>query len=132
MNSQYESFWWVARVPGDWDTNEDDVCVTFKSRASSGAIQVTAAKKEAAAVTDADLREFAEQRIAGRQAKVIKTAHFEGIQVEYSDNHNFWKECWLRSGNLMLYVTYTIEKALKDVEQITINEFISGLEPSSK
>ena len=132
MNSQYKSVWWKAKVPGDWDTNEDDVCVTFKSQRWSGAIQVSAAIKAAAQVTDADLRELADQRIANRQVKIVTTAKFEGIHVEYLDNDNFWREWWLRSGNLMVYITYNVEKQLQVVERATIEEFINGLEPLSK
>ena len=132
MNSQYESVWWKAKVPADWDTTEDDVCLTFKSQGSSGAIQVSAAVKEAAPVTDADLKEFAGKRIGNRPAKTVKTAKFVGIHAEYCDNYKFWREWWLRSDNLMLYVTYNIEKKLKDVERAAIDEFISGLEPLSK
>ena len=93
---------------------------------------MSAALKEAAPVTDDDLKELAGKRIGNRRAKTVKTAKFEGIHVEYFDNDNFWREWWLRSGNLMLYVTYNIEKKLKDIERTTIDEFISGLEPLSK
>jgi len=132
MESPYESLWWKAKVPEDWDTDEDDVCVTFRPQGLSAAIQVSAVIKEGTPVTDADLREFAGQRIAYRRPKTIKTAKFGGIHIAYFDNGNFWREWWLRSGNLMLYVTYNIERNLKDADSATIDQFICDLEPLSE
>src|SRR6266508_2683776 len=117
MKHKYESTYWRAKVPEDWETREDDTCVTFEPQKPPGVIQVSAAVKEAAPVTDIDLKEFAGQRISNRRVMTVKTPSFEGIHVEYAEDDNFWREWWLRSGNLMLYVTYNIQNKLKDIER---------------
>jgi len=94
-----------------------------------GAWRTAYAKKEAAPVTNADLKEFAGQRIANKRVRTLKTAKFEGIHIEYLSNNAFWREWWLRSGNLMLYVTYNVKAKLMEDERATIDEFISSLEP---
>jgi hypothetical protein len=130
MVARYESAWWKAKIPRDWDTNEDEICVTFKSQTTSGAVQVSAASKGTDQVSDADLKEFAGQRIANKRINAVKTPRFEGIHVEYLLEDTFWREWWLRAGRLMVYVTYNIEKKSRDVERATIDEFINSLEPS--
>jgi hypothetical protein len=132
MNSQFESAWWRTSVPEGWKANEDNVCVTFTSRRLPGALQVSAAIKEAAPVTDADLREFAHERIANKQVKAVETTYFDGIHIEFVDNDRFWREWWLKSGNLLLYVTYNVEKELRDLTRSDIDAFIGCLEPRPK
>ena len=131
MKSQYVSAWWKAAVPANWDADENDSCVTFKPHKSSGVLQVSAAMKEAGPVTEDHLMEFAHQRIVNRQAKTVETARFNGISVGYVNNDQFWKEWWLRSGSLMLYITYVVKIDQQGIEDAAIDEFIRCLEPLS-
>ena len=129
MNAGFESAWWKAQLPENWTAEEDDVCVTFRPPDSSGAVQVSAANKDNGDITDDDLTEFASERLAQRPVEHVTTPNLQGIYVEYVDGDRVWREWWLRRGHLLLYVTYNVDKQLREVDRLAVDTFVKGLQP---
>lgn len=125
--TEYKSTWWMARLPDGWDAVENQECVTFSSRNHLGVLQISAAYKERDDVTEADLAEFAAERLGEKVAlKKIKLPAFDGFYAEYVSANRSWREWWLRSSGLMLYVTFNTDK-LASGERVAIDEILESL-----
>lgn len=119
----FDGVWWTVELPAGWSAKADGECATFWTDADVGVLQISSAKKEAGWITDEDLKEFARERVARSQLSNERHGLFSGFVTEYVKGHLYWKEWWLRSGKLMIYVTYNKEGSRigaveKDVELI--------------
>jgi len=67
------------------------------------------ALRAADARTDADLEEFALDRIPERvQLVQVAYGQFSGFTASFQKDDLMWKEWWLRAGRLMVYATYNV------------------------
>jgi hypothetical protein len=120
---RYISTWWYLDLPPDWCWQVDDSCVTFARTSEDGILQVSAARKDYGLVSDDELKGFASQRIAPNiPLESVRVGAFLGLTTRYRKDHRMWQEWWLRSGRLVIYVTYNIGLGSEQVEQdITAN-----------
>ena len=131
LEKEFASHWWAIKLPADWQASESDECVTLSGRRFSSAVQITAARKEAELITDEDLKEFADERLNEKTSRSkINITMFTGLYAEHVTNGIFWREWWLRSGHLMVYVTYNIEEEFREAESFLIDEVVGSLSPN--
>ena len=84
-------------------------------------------------MSDRDLKEFARERIRGGTPLLkVRYGPFSGFSVEYTKEQRFWKEWWLRSGNLMVYVTYNVILGKQNVEKEKVEKLLRSLKPITK
>src|ERR1051325_7728488 len=113
----FRSAWWSVHLPDDWQSSEEPECVTLYRSQRRGSLQISAARKQEETVTDRDLQNFAEELIDSNLAlEKVSYSTFSGFSVSYSRDARFWKEWWLRSGTLMLYLTYVVALGDQDIE----------------
>lgn len=117
-------------LPVSWQATEDNECVTLLRKHSPSAVQISAARKETGFITDEELKEFAAERL-GDQISLCKvnTPEFTGFCAEYIKNSTFWREWWLRSNDLIVYVTYNIDVKYREAELGLVDEIIRDLRP---
>jgi len=108
---KFNSTWWTLEAPPTWDVSEDDSCVTLACNKES-ALQISAARKNSGNVTDADIKEFVGDHPEGRRLARFATPYFEGYRADYTKRGRHWKEWWLRSQDLLVYVTYNVKSPL--------------------
>lgn len=74
-----------------------------------GAFQISSARKEGSPITDADLGEFATNRIP-EGVRLVEVAYgsFSGFTACVQKDEVVWREWWLRAGRLMVYATYNV------------------------
>jgi hypothetical protein len=126
----FDGIWWRVRLPSGWSGHPDKECATFRARPPRGALQISSARKDEGRVTDQDLKEFAEGRVPLSTAlRALTIGLFSGFSAEYSREGCFWKEWWLRSGHLMVYVTYNVEGGSEDSETAAVERIMASLEP---
>lgn len=130
-NSTFLSAWWSADLPNGWQGHEEPECATISRDPRLGTLQVSAVRKPEGMVTDDDLRDFAEELIgAGRSLVPVEYKLFSGFVVSYAKGRLFWKEWWLRSGDMMIYATYNVKKGREHIEAGDLNTILSSLKPS--
>lgn len=130
-DKQFVSHWWSVKLPADWQASESDECVTLSGKRFSSAVQITAARKEACLITDEDLKEFADKRLIEKTSlSKVNITMFAGLYAERVQNGIFWREWWLRSGNLMVYVTYNIEEKFREAERFLVDTIVGSLSPN--
>lgn len=101
-------FWELDLIEG-WSGSHDEVCSSIFRDGGFGALQISAAKK-AGSVTDSDLREFAAEHLdAGVAAASVSFGDFAGFSLAFSAGDQDWTHWYLRSGSVMLFVTYCCE-----------------------
>lgn len=76
-------------------------------------------------VTDDDVRDFMSVRLsaAATVPLQVKISGFSGYTAQYVKAGHFWKEWWLRAGQLLIYATYNDplgreESEIQEVEHI--------------
>jgi hypothetical protein len=122
----YKSEWWSVDLPPAWFGCAGVDCTTFRAQPPVGVLQISAARNEANRVTDGDLREFAEARFAvAALSQHCAFGSFCGFTAEYRSNGLFWRERWLRSGQLMVYVTNNVREEYAKAEQAECAAFTS-------
>lgn len=124
----YESACWSIQIPQEWEIEQDEECVTFISVSRLSAFQVSAATKIGEEVGDKDLPEFAaDQCVIQVQVKNIKTVFCTGLYREYIESSTYWREWYLRAGNLMIFITYNIDEKHKDLEKKMVDDAINTI-----
>ncbi|HZI58976.1 MAG TPA: hypothetical protein VFF39_19485 [Verrucomicrobiae bacterium] len=127
-NRFFLSAWWSVDLPSGWRGVEEAKCATISRQPRLGVLQVSAALKPEGLVTDQDLKDFAEEHIvAGRSLMRVEYKSFSGLSVNYAKDRLFWREWWLRAGNLMIYATYNVERGKEDIEKNDLGYIISSL-----
>lgn len=128
MRRKYKSAWWSVEPPDDWEAEPDEDCVTFTSERGVGALQISVYRRDSKSVTDEDLFEFAEDELfAAEKPQSISCGEFVGFEISYFLNENFWRKLWLRSGSLLLFVTYNCAADKSTVETEDVNQILESL-----
>ena len=118
---------WSAELPAGWESQRDDACVTIYHPDGVGALQISAAFKDAA-VTDADLRDFAREHLdAGAKAREVAAGDFSGFTIAFGAADRFWRHWYLRSFDQTLFVTYNCEADDQGVEDEQLSQMIASL-----
>jgi hypothetical protein len=129
-HDRYLSAWWSVQLPSGWKGVEEGNCATISKQPRLGVLQVSAARKPEGFVSDEDLQDFAEGHLApGRSFVEVGFKSFVGFSIEYEKDCFFWKEWWLRSGNLMIYATYKVEEGKESIEKADMDYILSTLIP---
>jgi hypothetical protein len=131
----FDGIWWSVEIPPGWHARGEDECATFQRTPSIGAFQISSAQKEASPITDADLEEFALDRMPEAVRLVqVSYGQFSGFTASFQKDDLVWREWWLRSGGLMVYATYnvaahSIDDAVK--EQADVEGMLATLKPKN-
>lgn len=124
-----KSGWWSLSIPIGWEISEDEDCVTVSKGHSSGALQISFAKKDSTDVSDDDLKDFASDRVNKVDLKKVEGDGFTGFTTNYIHDGIIWQEWWIRSGNLMAYITYNTKLANNEAETVEVGKIVGSLEP---
>jgi len=120
---------WAVDVPPPWTAHDVEHCIEITRPEGTGALHISAARKQSP-VADPDLRAFAEEEVpSGTSLESASAGDFVGVRAEYVDwrDSRFWKKWWLRSGSLMLYVTYTCARGDEHIEEDDVERILSSL-----
>lgn len=133
MGTIFESAFWSIELPSGWTVTQEEECTTLQADYLMGKLQLSSARKEKGLVTDEDLREFAQDHIeAGAKLGSAEFGPFSGFYISYSTEDTYWREWWLRSGTVIVYVTYRVELDAKGTENVATGEVLSTLKPVQK
>jgi hypothetical protein len=118
---------WSLMLPENWKGQHDEECETMYDPSGVGALQISSARKDGE-VTDEDLLSFAEEHIeAGAKTKDVRLDDFSGITFSYAFDNQFWRQWFMKSNSLALFITYNCELAHKDIEYEIVDQIINSL-----
>jgi hypothetical protein len=128
MPREYEASWWAIELPPGWNAENEEDCVNFSAEHGVGALQISAYRHDGEPITDDDLNDFAEDElIDGTTPEDVSYGDFGGIAISYVEADRFWRKLWLRSGSLLLYVTYNCVAEDQAAEVESVNRMLSSL-----
>ena len=127
---RYDQCFWSVDFPDMWIVQDDNSPITFFEKDGDWAIQISYYLKEAAPVTDTDLQEFiADKERPGCVKREITTLNVNGLQVEFTEEKDTtWRHTLLRSGHVMLYVTYNVKKYGRELDGPSFQNFIESIQ----
>ena len=125
-----ERAWSIA--PGPWSAQADGECATLEPPTRDTALQVSAYRKPAGEVTDADLADFAADAELP-EVSPVQCGDFQGLSGAYTDDGVAWRKWWLRAGPLLLHVTYNGDEATAVRDAAAVDGILGTLryEPDS-
>jgi hypothetical protein len=128
----FNGIWWSVELPKWWSGVGNEQCATFQADPPLGALQISAARRDAGLVTDDDIKELAAEQISrGQKLWRAECGPFSGFCTEHSNAGSFWKEWWLRSGDLLVYVTYNVMGGKELLEKQDVESMLASLKPIS-
>ena len=128
MSNEYKSRWWSIELPSPWKAEKEENCIAFSAEHGIGALQISAYRRDGEFVTNEDLNDFAEAAlIDGVIPQQVSCGDFRGIAICYVENNRFWRKLWLRSGSLLLYVTYNCAEEDQGIEVGLVDSMINSL-----
>jgi hypothetical protein len=128
MPREYQSSWWTIELASGWNAENEEGCVTFSAEHGVGALQISAYRHDDETVTEDDLNDLAEDElIDGTSPEDVSWGDFRGVTISYVEASSFWRKLWLRSGSLLLYVTYNCAAENHAVEIEFVNRMLRSL-----
>jgi hypothetical protein len=131
---RYDQGFWCVDFPDKWIVKDDHFPVAFLDEDADWTIQISHYLKEPSAVTHTDLEEFiADIEKPSCVKKRIAKPNAEGLQVEFTDETNtLWRHTLLRSGQIMLYVTYNVNKYGRQLDEPSFQNFLESIQISGE
>ena len=128
MRRKYNSAWWSVELPDNWEAEQDEDCATFTSERGVGALQISAYRRDDEIVTHEDLLDFAQDELVeGANLNSVNFSEFVGLETSYFVGEGLWRKLWLRSGSLLLFVTYTCAAEERTVETKDVSLILESL-----
>jgi hypothetical protein len=126
QTAKHVSTWWELDLPTNWSAHNDVECVTFIPNSDVGALQISCYKLDDN-VTEEDLIEFSNGLMGGANRKYLVLNEFTGFNLDYIEMDTYWKKWWLKSGEIMFYVTYNCDSRMADENANDIELIMSTL-----
>jgi hypothetical protein len=126
--NKYESIWWSIEVASGWLVDENPECITFRRKDGVGALQISAYKHESGIVPVDDVRDLIRDELPDEAIlQQVICGEFIGSGLEYVEEGKFRLKRWLRSGPVLLYVTYNSNAEDCSLEMDDVNRVITTL-----
>lgn len=112
---------WSLEVSDEWSVTEDPECLSL-TLSDEGALQISSARKHDGFVTPHDLLICQEERQLWGGWRPVQCGEFDGIAYDYTQDQIAWRRWFLRSGPILLFVTYngTPDAAEREGEAVSI------------
>ena len=113
--AKYQQPDWEINLPADWQVEEESDYHCFYAPQGVGQLIISSFQHDQA-ISDDELEAFAEDHLESEaDAEEVEHGDFTGFTFCYSTEDEYLCEWYLKSGSLMLFITYSC--ALEDEEQ---------------
>lgn len=134
MQYLYQSTLWQLTVLPPWRAQKVEQSVEITQPEGTGALHISEARKQDGVVSESDLRSTAAKDLP-QDVELLACSFggFTGLSASYAALHTgiFWKKWWLRSGAVMLYVTYNCSRGDEEYELDQAEALLAGLKPTA-
>ena len=131
MPSTFKSSLWQISVPRPWRAQDCEHCVEFTHPEGAGALHISGALKQVGDVSDDETRAQLQQECPeNADIEPVRFGNFTGYGAEYVNwtEGAYWKKCFVRSGRVLLFITYTCKRGEEDLEITQVCQILSSLE----
>lgn len=117
--NEYRTDLWTVNPPEHWEAYQEDDYTVIHDPDGVGALHISSFTKDGDVTRD-DLEAFAAE-YADEDITVsdVEYSNFSGINFDYTEDNNYWQIWFLKSENLMLFITYNsaaLDKGFEDEE----------------
>ena len=127
----FQSLLWRISVPLPWKAQDCEHCVEFTQPEGAGALHISGARKKDGDVLDEETRAQLQQNCpADIDVEPVRFGDFIGYGGEYVDwnDGDFWKKWFVRSGRVLLFITYYCKRGDEESEMAQVLQILSSLE----
>ena len=122
-----DSEFWQISLPDDWISDEDDGCTSIYHDKGVGMLEVSAVEQPDEIVPD-DLLSLASEHLdQGAKVETVELGDFDGIELNYVEDDIYWREWYLKSGKLLLFVTYNCDTGDEEKEEGMLDVMLATL-----
>src|SRR5260370_28259328 len=133
MPDEFKSTWWSIELAPDWFAEQEAECATFWREDGVGTLQITSYKHDSGRVPDEDLDDFMKREIPDdARLQKLSCGEFVGIGVDYVADGKFWRKRWVRSGPLLIYVTYNCGYLDQASESAAVDQMLPSLKSQGR
>lgn len=126
--SMVQTEWWCLELPDEWSAEMEEECVTISDCDGVGEINITVVRKSEGDVNTDDLKQFAEELVSqGLRGEPVAAGTAQGLLFDYDDSDGAWREWYLGSHSLLIYITYNTDPEHKGLDDAIVDEIISTL-----
>jgi hypothetical protein len=137
MSQIFHDVLWEIELPTGWSSEQDEDCSSFFAEDGVGALQISDFLKSEA-VTDEDLQELAEEHnlrdlSQESQEREVRSSRVQfntltGFHIDFCTDGEYWRQWWLRCGQIMIFATYNCTIDKRGVEDEQIDKILSTLQ----
>lgn len=125
--NKYISEYWQVDLPVGWEAEREEESVSIFHPDSKGTLTLSATR-EAEDISDDYMEDLLDEYLdAGADLYDAEYASFSGVTFCYDDGEEYWCEWYLRSGPVLLYVTYNCPLANEGEEEDVIESILESL-----
>jgi hypothetical protein len=131
MRSTFQSLLWQMSAPRPWHAQNCEHCAEFTQPEGAGALHISGALKHYGDVSDDETRaELQKECPQDTEPERTRFGDFSGYGAEYVDwsNSRYWKKWFVRSGRVLLFITYNCKRGDEELEMAQICQILSSLE----
>lgn len=123
-----ESQWWILELPEEWQAQQEDDAIVIGDLDGVGEIVISTLQKQVGDVSDSELRDYTRDLTQSAGAgKPIEVADTRGYYFSFQDDDEALREWYLRSGDLLLLVTYCCDIENAGMDDGAVDEILSTL-----
>ena len=131
MRSTFQSPLWQISVPRPWRAEDCEHCVEITQPEGAGALHISGALKQDGDVLDDETRAQLQQDCpTDTEFERVRFGDFSGYGGDYVDwsESAYWKKWFLRSGRVLLFITYNCKRGDEELEMAQVGQILSSLE----
>lgn len=128
----YRSAYWQVDLPDDWVSEQEDDSVVLYQPDHGGSIVLSAVREEQE-ISDEYLEDLVEEHIeAGAELEEVELGNFAGLSCCYEGEGEYWCEWYLRSDQLLLFVTYNCSLEEEGTQDDVVESILESLQVISE
>ena len=132
MNQRFHAGLWTVDIFASWTAQDVGHCIEITRPGGVGALHVSSARKWSVSGPDADLYQSAATALpTNTPVEPVSLGAFAGVTADFVDwnasTARYWKKWWLRSGAVLLHITYTCRYGNEEVEAAEVDRMLLTL-----
>ena len=121
-----ESQWWIMDLPSEWNAEQDEETIVISDEDGVGEIVITTMEKQNGCVEDLELREYTSDLDKSYgDAKQTELGILKGYFYSYQEESDAVREWYLRSGSLLVLITYSCDISNAGMDDSAVDEILS-------
>jgi len=127
----YKAKYWLLNIPSLWDAEFSDDTDVIYDNAGIGEIVISTVYQENG-ISDGQLEEMASEHVdTDSMLDDVVLGDFSGIAVSFEEGGEYWCEWYLRSENILLFVSYNCAVKDFEVDEDVVESILESLEDIS-